>query len=134
MKNCTVSKTKSGKYFVSLQCEAKVAKKAPKPTQVGIDLGLKTFVTRSTGEQIDKPKYLHRSERRLKIRQRRLSCKAKRAKPRNHARQPLAVPYHRLRNAKTWIWGYLTASHIASMICNHVLVVSCMTTFNLLLS
>jgi putative transposase len=100
MKNCTVSKTKSGKYFVSIQCEVEIEDPTPRPTQVGIDLGLTTFATLSTGEKIDKPKYLHRSERRLKIRQRRLSRKAKGSKHRNHARQPLAVLHEKVANQR----------------------------------
>jgi putative transposase len=67
---------------------------------VGIDLGLTTFATLSTGEKIDKPKYLHRSERRLKIRQRRLSRKVKGSKHRNHARQPLAVLHEKVANQR----------------------------------
>jgi putative transposase len=100
MKNCTVSKTKSGKYFVSIQCELEVADPEPKPTQVGIDLGLATFATLSTGEKIDKPKYLHRSERRLKLRQRRLSHKRKGSVNHNRARLVLARTHEHVANQR----------------------------------
>lgn len=100
MKNCTVSKTKTGKYFVSIQCEMEVDDPQPKPVQVGIDLGLKTFATLSTGEKIDKPKYLHRSERRLKIRQRRLSRKVKGSHSRDKARHRVAVQHERIANQR----------------------------------
>jgi putative transposase len=99
-KNCTVSKTKTGKYFVSIQCEMEVEDPQPKPFQVGIDLGLKTFATLSTGEKFDKPKYLHRSERRLKIRQRRLSRKVKGSNSRDKARHRVAVQHERIANQR----------------------------------
>jgi putative transposase len=75
--SATVSKTKSGKYFVSLQCETEVQDPAPRTNdpEVGIDLGLKDFVTLSTGEKIEAPKFYCNGERVLKIRQRRLSRK-----------------------------------------------------------
>jgi putative transposase len=49
---------------------------------IGIDLGLKAFYTDQNGNPVDCPKFLRRSERRLKQHQRRLSRKfKKRAKP-----------------------------------------------------
>ncbi len=100
MKNCTVSKTKSGRYFVSVQCELEVPDPTPKMEAVGIDLGLTTFAALSTGEKIDKPKHLYRSQRRLKIRQRRLSRKVKGSKHRTHARLPVAVLHERVANQR----------------------------------
>jgi putative transposase len=100
MKNCTVTKTKSGRYFVSIQCEMEIDEPTPSPDAVGIDLGLTTFATLSTGEKMDKPKHLHRSQRRLAIRQRRLSRKRKGSKHRAHARLPVAVLHERIANQR----------------------------------
>ncbi|MCE7988817.1 MAG: transposase [Caldilinea sp. CFX5] len=108
MKNITVSKTKTGKYFVAIQCEvapngypAKPAPSGhPKPAQVGIDLGLTTFAAFSTGEKIDKPKHFYASERRLKIRQRRLSCKVKGSNSRNKARLVVATTHEKIANQR----------------------------------
>ena len=100
MKNCTVTRTKSGRYFVSIQCELEVPDPTPKVEAVGIDLGLTTFAALSTGEKIEKPKYLYRSQRRLQIRQRRLSRKQKGSKHRNHARLPVAVLHERVANQR----------------------------------
>ena len=75
--SATVSKTKSGKYFVSLQC----AMETPEPQDrsndpaIGLDLGLKDFATLSTGEKMAPPKPLKGMKRRLAIRQRRVSRK-----------------------------------------------------------
>lgn len=100
MKNCTVSKTKSGRYFVSIQGEMAIEDPAPKLESIGIDLGLKTFATLSNGEKIEKPKQLHRAERRLKIRQRRLSRKIKGSNSRKKARLPVAVLHERIANQR----------------------------------
>ena len=71
MKNCTVSKTKSGRYFISIQVETEAVDPTPQTAAIAIDLGLTTFATLSNEDKHEKPKHLYRSERRLKIRQRR---------------------------------------------------------------
>jgi putative transposase len=132
MKNCTVSKTKSGKYFASIQCEMEVEDSVPFPTSVGIDLGLATFATFSTGEKIDKPRYLHRSERRLKIRQRRLSRKRKGSHSRSRTRLRVAAQYehianqrrdfhHKLSRRLANTYGYIAfeSLNIAGLLKNH---------------
>ena len=75
--SATVSKTKTGKYFVSLQCEYEAAEPADRSNEpeIGIDLGLKDFVTLSNGDKFEAPKFYRNNERTLKIRQRRLSRK-----------------------------------------------------------
>ena len=100
MKHCTVSKTKSRRYFVSIQCEMNIAPQEPKPASIGIDLGLKTFAKFSDGDEQVKPKHLSRSERRLKIRQRRLSRKVKGSNTRNKARLPIAKLHEHITNQR----------------------------------
>lgn len=100
MKNCTVSKTKSGKYFVSIQCEVEIAELQSNGERVGIDLGLNDFVTLSTGEKVQPPKYLRKAERRLKIRQRRLSRKQKGSSNRARARLRVAIQHERVANQR----------------------------------
>jgi putative transposase len=100
MNSCTVSKTKSGRYFVSIQCEIETADVTPNADSIGIDLGLTTFASLSNGDKVVKPKYLYRSQRRLQIRQRRLSRKRKGSKHRNHARLPVAILHERVANQR----------------------------------
>ncbi len=103
MKNCTVTKTKSGRYFVSIQCEMVLRQAQESVTElaeVGVDLGLTTFAALSNGEKIEKPKYLYRSQRRLQIRQRRLSRKVKGSRSRQVARLPVAILYERVANQR----------------------------------
>ena len=101
MKNCTVSKTKTGKYFISIQCEVEHEtqdrNQAPK---VGIDLGLKDFIATSDGDKVTNPKHLKRAERRLRIRQRRLSRKTKGSNNRNKARHQVALIHEKVANQR----------------------------------
>jgi putative transposase len=102
MKNCTVSKTKTGKYFVSIQCEIETGGPEPRTDepQVGVDLGLKDFVVTSDGEKVKPPKYLRSSERRLKIRQRRLNRKKGGSSNRNKARHKVATTHEKVANQR----------------------------------
>ncbi len=100
MKNCTVSKTKTGKYFVSIQCEVEIAEPTPDTESVGIDLGIKTFAVLSDGTEIESPKHLRKAERLLKIRQRRLSRKVKGSNGRAKARHVVATIHEKVANQR----------------------------------
>ncbi len=100
MKNATVSKTKTGKYFVAIQCEVEHVQPEQKQAKVGIDLGLTTFATFSTGEKVEKPKHFKARERRLKIRQRRLSRKVKGSNSRGKARFAVAASHEKIANQR----------------------------------
>jgi len=63
IKQVTVSKTKTGRYFASVQVEVEIVDPpAPKPTAVGIDLGLKSFLVTSDGMNISAPQFLITAE------------------------------------------------------------------------
>ena len=100
MKNCTVSKTKSGRYFISIQVEMEIEDPTPKTEAIAIDLGLTTFATLSNEDKREKPKHLYRGERRLKIRQRRLSRKARSSNGRQKARLPVAKLHEHVANQR----------------------------------
>jgi putative transposase len=55
MKQCTVTKTKSGRYFVSIQWEMEVDDPTPPTDAVGIDLGLTTFAALSPARRLTNP-------------------------------------------------------------------------------
>lgn len=71
--NATISKTRSGKYFVSLSCEVDVKVKHSTNKQVGVDLGIKELATLSDGVVINNPKYYRKYEKRLAKEQRKFS-------------------------------------------------------------
>jgi len=86
IKSATVSKTKDGKYYVSILVETEKPRNKivePKSKACGIDLGLEYFaiITNDFGTyKIEHPKYLKRVEKRLKKLQKDLSRKQKGSK------------------------------------------------------
>ncbi len=106
VKQLTITKTPTGKYFVSLTVDD--GKEAPAKVQItnnpdktmGLDAGLKDFAILSNGIKIENPKYLQRSEKLLEKRHKQLSRKQKRSKNRDKARIRLAKVYERIANQR----------------------------------
>lgn len=77
IKTTTISKTNTGKYFASILCETgeQLPSKAPVDANstIGVDLGIKTFAVTSKREEIESPKFLRKSESKLKYVQRKYS-------------------------------------------------------------
>jgi IS605 OrfB family transposase len=101
VKQVTVSKTAAGRYFVSLQVEVKHEIPAPAGGVIGIDLGLTHFATLSNGEKIAPPRYLRKSEQRLKRLQRQVSRRVKGSKGREKARLELARQHEKVSNRRS---------------------------------
>lgn len=99
--NVTVSRTASGKYFVSLCCvDVPHQEYDTTGSLVGIDLGIKDFAITSNGEKFENPKFLRKSEKRLKMLQRRLSKKQKGSKNHEKARIKLASQHEKIVNQR----------------------------------
>jgi putative transposase len=79
MKTATVSKTSTGKWYISIIVENDIELPEKQDfshaTMIGIDVGNITFATLSTGEKIEHPKFLKNSLKRLKCLQRRVTKK-----------------------------------------------------------
>lgn len=76
-KMATVSKTASGKYFVSFACEVEQVLMPMTGKVVGIDVGIKDVVVTSDGFHSGAPKFTYYYQRKLKKAQRVLSRKTK---------------------------------------------------------
>lgn len=76
-KMATVSKTASGKYFVSFACEIEQAPKPKTSRVIGVDVGIKDVVVTSDGFQSGSPKFTYQHQRELRREQRKLSKKTK---------------------------------------------------------
>lgn len=61
----TISKTPTGKYFVSISVEKEMEKLEPSQNAVGIDLGIDSFAVLSNGERIDNPKFKRKQKSKL---------------------------------------------------------------------
>lgn len=81
IRTVTVTKTPSGKYFVSILIKDDKEFPEKKPitseTSVGVDVGLKTFATLSDGTTFENPKYLKQQLKRLRVEQRKLNRRYK---------------------------------------------------------
>ena len=77
--SATVSRSASGKYYVSLCCrlEKELPKLPSTEVVVGLDMGIKFFAVSSDGIEYPNHKYLRQSEKKLKRLQRQLSRKTK---------------------------------------------------------
>ena len=93
----TISKTKTGKYFVSITTDFEVEKKRISNNQIGIDLGIKDFVVISNGEKHNLP---IKEDSKLKFLHRQLSKKVKGSNNRSKARLKLAIKYENIENKK----------------------------------
>lgn len=105
IKSVCVSKTTTDKYFASILVDdGKPLPDKVKITEdgtIGIDVGLKHFITFSTGEKIDNPKYLINAEKRLKVKQRQLSRKKKGSNKRLKSKLELALAYEKVVNKRS---------------------------------
>lgn len=100
MKNLTVSRTKSGKYFASIQVEQEINEPTFEGGQIGIDLGLKDFAVTSDNQHFPTPKYYRKSEKRLARLQRRMNKCQKDSKGREKARLKVARQHERIANQR----------------------------------
>lgn len=92
----------SGKWYacISVEQENDVIIKQPIKTAVGIDVGLKYFCSDSDGLQFENPKYLNKSLKQLKRRQRKLSKTMKGSKNRGKQRIYVARQHERIENQR----------------------------------
>ena len=73
IKSATISKTATGKYFISILCEEEIVPLPKANSNLGIDLGLENFAILSTGDKIGNPKFLTSLSKKLAKEQKILS-------------------------------------------------------------
>src|SRR6266487_104663 len=99
-KNITVSRTKTGKYFVSIQCEVEMVDPPARGGEIGIDLGVKSFLATSEGWKRNNPRYLQQAEKKLKRLHSQLSHRVKGSAGREKARILLARQHEKVANQR----------------------------------
>lgn len=102
IRSATLSKTKSGKYYLSILIDGSLTKELSQPTNqfIGIDLGIKDFVITSNGETHSNIKIKRNNEKKLIKLHKELSRKQKGSNNRNKAKIKLAKAYEKLNNIK----------------------------------
>lgn len=118
--SATVSKTSSGKYYISLCCvDVPVEEFEKTGSVVGLDLGIKDFAITSDGSKIENPKFLGKSEKRIKQLQRQLSRKQKGSNNRAKAKTKLARKHEKVANQRKDFLHKITTN----LVKNHDLIV-----------
>ncbi|QMS90841.1 IS200/IS605 family element transposase accessory protein TnpB [Nostoc edaphicum CCNP1411] len=98
--NVTITRTSSGKYIASILCETEI-EKYPQVTQnIGLDLGIKSYLVTSDGEVVDNPKYYRIQKRKLRSYHKKLSRTVKGSSNRVKAKIKLARTYSRITNLR----------------------------------
>jgi putative transposase len=98
--NVTVTRTSSGKYIASILCETEIEKHPTVAQNIGLDLGIKSYLVTSNGEVINNPKYYQIQKRKLRKAHKKLSRSAKGSNNRVKAKIKLARTYERITNLR----------------------------------
>ena len=96
----TVIKDSAGRYFASFVIQAKPQVSQETDSVLGIDLGLAYFAVLSDGRKIASPQFLRRAEKKLRLKQRRMSRKQIGSRNRDKARVKLARAHAQVVDAR----------------------------------
>jgi putative transposase len=101
-RNITVSKTPTGKYFVSILVKQELSPMPSTGKVVGIDLGIKDLFILSNGQLINNPKWFRKNQAKLKKSQNHLSRKIKGSNRYNRQRIKVAKVHEFITNSRTY--------------------------------
>ena len=99
IKTCTIKRNSDG-WYALFSVVVSEPKQSKLNNPVGIDVGLETFATLSTGEKIENPRHLRVNERELKIAQRKVSHRKKGSVRRGKAVQHLRLVHQRVSRSR----------------------------------
>lgn len=98
----TISKNKVGQYFASVLVEQEI-QHLPKTTkEVGIDVGVKTFLIQSDGIEVNNLRLFSKNQTKLKRLQQHFSRKQKGSRRRAKCRKKIAKLYQKINNQKEY--------------------------------
>ena len=100
IKQCTISKTPTNEYFVSILVETEHIKYEKTGKSIGIDLGIKDFVITSDGYKYKNNRYTRTYEKKLKEHQQHLSRKTKGSNRYLKQKLKVATIYKKITNSR----------------------------------
>jgi putative transposase len=100
IKTLTLRCTSSGKWYACFSVECEPATLPATKRAVGVDVGLSSFATLSTGEQIANPRFFRAEEKALAKAQRRLAKAEKGTPARRKCRKVVAHIHERIANRR----------------------------------
>ncbi|MCC5657073.1 IS200/IS605 family element transposase accessory protein TnpB [Nostoc sp. XA010] len=98
--NVTVTRTSSGRYIASILCETEIEKHPQVAQNIGLDLGIKSYLVTSNAEVVDNPKYYRTQTRKLRLCHKKLSRSVKGSNNRVKAKIKLARTNDRITNLR----------------------------------
>ena len=102
IRSATLSRTPTGKHYVSILCELPLEKPLKKNgKQIGIDLGLKDFLITSDGKRFKNEKFLKRYLKEIKEQQKHFSRKQKDSKRKERQRLKVARLHEKITNSRS---------------------------------
>ena len=93
MKTLTIQRSSTGKWYASFSVECEPERLPERREQVGIDVGLKTFATLSTAEEIENPRFFRKEEKAL-ARVQRLHAKLAQGTPERRTHRKVIARVH----------------------------------------
>jgi putative transposase len=103
IKSATISKTATGKYYISILVEIeeeKTERKVDVNKAIGIDFSMKELIVTSMGTKPDYPRYYRQAQDKLSKEQRKLSLCEKGSNNRNKQRQKVARLHEKVKNQR----------------------------------
>ena len=100
IKSTTISKTCSGKYYISILVDAEHYFPPEAENKIGIDMGLDVFCALSNGTKIQNPRFIKQYEDKLAYEQRKLSRKTKGSKRYEKQRIKVAKIHEKIINCR----------------------------------
>jgi putative transposase len=100
IKGVFVKRELSGKWFAVFQCENRAAYLEKNEKAIGLDVGVKHFLSDSDGRQVENPKFYKCSLERVRRAHRTMSRKRKGSKNRAKAGVKLAIAYEKVVNQR----------------------------------
>lgn len=94
-KTVTLTRSRTGKWFACFSCKTEAEPLAPTGAVVGVDVGLSSFATLSTGEEMENPRFYRRDEADLKrVQQRKDAAKNAQDWPENAKQKAILAKIH----------------------------------------
>jgi putative transposase len=100
VKGVIIKRERSGKWYAIFQVEDEPESLPKTGRAIGIDVGIRHFLTDSEGRQVENPRFYERSLERIWVRHKQLSRKQKGSRNRERARVRLARAYEKLVNQR----------------------------------
>jgi putative transposase len=107
VKRLSVKKSPLGEYFICIATDAEAPRrgKTHDGASVGIDFGLKTYLTLSDGTRVENPEFLKRNLAKLRKASQRLSRSMKGSHHREERKKEVNRCYEKVTNSRTdWQW------------------------------